>query len=646
MYLEDEEIVTIIIENILDDRYNQAILIDGVWGSGKTYFVENTLISGLEKKFCAKSECERKIIYISLYGLQELEQINNEIYTCIMEGFFDKKIKDGNHEVIRKGINFVSKITAIGWKHFNIDSNELPQISDFMKLKNCVIIFDDLERCDIDVNQIFGYLNNLVEHNDIKVIIVANQSEIGKLKLSNDLPQKYLVTLNENLKLGDINSDDGDKIDEETLKQYTEKIFSNDIMYEKIKEKLIGITINYRTDLNNIFPKIVEHYIKDYMVGIYLLGKIDFTVSIFAENQHYNLRTLIFALMSFEKFSIVLDKMDNELIEYIKSHKKKILEYCVRQSIRLKSGKKAYLWKNNSIEADLIYFGDSRLKENSCYGYKFVDDYLLYRRFDEKAVRNIILKIISEEKEKDDFKVSQSSLHLHQLESWLDLEDEKILEYLDEIKKELDQKKYPPKYFKEIIILLMRLKYYGFKEIKYSEYTDVMKTILETEKSELRVTHFEVMSSDKEFSDNYAEVIRPLISVLENKERIRDSEINDIFEKENWGSEFYEYCGENWGEFIKKRKFLRDIEIEKVIGRMEDADLKNLNGFFGGIEIVYNSSNFGDFFKADLDNLKELIKQIDENQDTISNKKITRKIYLEKLIKKLNKSLDSIIASV
>lgn len=645
MYLEDEEIVSIIIENILDDRYNQAILIDGVWGSGKTYFVENILIKGLKNKFCVKNQEERKIIYISLYGFQELEQINNEIYTSVIEDMVEAKINKSDSESIKKGINLISKITTTGLKFINTDKIELPQLSDFMKLKKCVIIFDDLERCNIDVNEIFGYLNNLVEHNDVKIVIIANQSEIGRLKLADDLPLKYLVALNKNLKIGDMNNNNERAIDEEMLKQYTEKIFSQDIMYERIKEKLIGITINYRTDLNNIFPKIVDQYFNSSKVGKYLFEESNFIISIFQENQHYNLRTLIFALMSFEKFSIVLDKMNNEKSEYINIHKKRILEYCLKLSIRLKSGKKAYPWKNNSIEADIVYFGNEQLKENSCYGYKFVDDYLLYRQFNEKAVIDLIKKLISEEKESDDFKVFQSCLHLHQLDNWWELEDEKILEYLDEILRELGEEKYHAKYFKAIITLLMRLEYFGFKKMNYSAYIVTMEKILTTSEDELKASTLEVVSTDNDFRDKYTELIRPLISILENKEKIKDSEINEIFEKENWGLEFYEYCEKNWSVFINKKKFLCDIEIEEVIRKIENADLKNLHGFLSGIKEVYKSSNFGDFFKADEENLSELISLIEEKQDDIINGKVTRRIYFEKLLKKLRESLILIIES-
>ena len=37
-----------------------------------------------------------------------------------------------------------------------------------------------MERCDCSINEILGYINSFVEHEKMKVIIVANQEEIGK----------------------------------------------------------------------------------------------------------------------------------------------------------------------------------------------------------------------------------------------------------------------------------------------------------------------------------------------------------------------------------------------------------------------------------------------------------------------------------
>ena len=47
MQLKNNEIKDIIIDYLKNDKSNQAILIDGEWGSGKTFFIKENLINHL-----------------------------------------------------------------------------------------------------------------------------------------------------------------------------------------------------------------------------------------------------------------------------------------------------------------------------------------------------------------------------------------------------------------------------------------------------------------------------------------------------------------------------------------------------------------------------------------------------------------------
>lgn len=643
MYLSDKQIVSAINDYIVDKRYKQAILIDGDWGSGKTFFVQNILCPEIKKNLKNKKDYNRKVIYISLYGTETFQQIIDEIYTSLMEDFFDKKIGEGSGEVIGKGLNFISKVASVGLKHFDIEKDDLPKISELKKLKDAVLIFDDLERCNIDINQVFGFINNLVEHNNIKVIIVANQSEIGKLTLVRDLPQKYLVVLNENLELDNncntsTKNDEKKALKEESLKQYTEKLFSNDIVYEKVKEKLIGITIHYRVDLENVYPAIIQNYTTDEKTKIYLENKKDIVISMFQKKQHYNLRTMIFAIMSFEKFFIVLDKIDFQNEKYITDQKDRILEYCIFISIHLKLGKKPYLWSDRALKYGIVYLEDYFSHKESIYGYKFVDDYLQFRSFNNEMIKKIVLDIANEQKEKDDYKKSQASLKYMQLYKWWELEDDKINDYLNELQKELKQEKYPPIYFKDIIILLMQLEYNGFDSINYNNYVDDMKKYLEKNSDDANLQTLEILSSDNEVLEKYNNIITPLICVLKKKEKAKNLRINECFDDNNeWGANFNNYCTENKHNFSLERKFLFYLDTEKVVMKLKESNVKNLYGFLDGISSVYSFGNLCDFFKDDISNLNELIDKIDITH--MANGKITRKIYFEKLKNKLEKSL-------
>ena len=69
-YLSDTEIIEVIKSYIAEKLYNYAVMIDGEWGSGKTYFVKEILIPKLKDWEKEKSNNQddykpKKIIYIS-----------------------------------------------------------------------------------------------------------------------------------------------------------------------------------------------------------------------------------------------------------------------------------------------------------------------------------------------------------------------------------------------------------------------------------------------------------------------------------------------------------------------------------------------------------------------------------------------------
>ena len=71
----------IIADYIKDPRYTQAVMINGEWGSGKTFFVENTLMSYLE---------EYIVVRYSLYGVQSSEQVINDIKNEMLKKVIEK----------------------------------------------------------------------------------------------------------------------------------------------------------------------------------------------------------------------------------------------------------------------------------------------------------------------------------------------------------------------------------------------------------------------------------------------------------------------------------------------------------------------------------------------------------------------------
>ena len=90
--LSIEETINIIREYIEDDRKKQAILLNGEWGCGKTFFINNKLIPQINKnKF--------QIYQISLYGVSDIEKIQDLIY----EKWIEKEVEDKTIAIYLEG---------------------------------------------------------------------------------------------------------------------------------------------------------------------------------------------------------------------------------------------------------------------------------------------------------------------------------------------------------------------------------------------------------------------------------------------------------------------------------------------------------------------------------------------------------------
>ena len=378
MYLKDEEIIEIIVDYVNDDRISQAILIDGKWGTGKTFFIEKKVCNTLVEK------CKQyKSIYISLYGIDNTQEILNEIYFELFKDRINKlSDKSGTIEKVSKFTSLISKVANAGAKVFNIEPQDLSEIlNELVSCENIVIIFDDIERCDIEINKLLGFINNLTEHNKIKSILIANEEEIGKSKVNKDLPQKYQVALDSRIKYENQANNiecsmQNDVLDKAILKERANELFEEDFLYKKIKEKLIAFTIEYRTDFKDIIEDLIEKYIIDEDTKRYLLSQKDLIIELFYENNHYNIRTLIFVMIAYEKLYCILKNISFDVEEYLDREKEKVLIYTIKSSICIKSGIRMYQWKDSKIRTGFVYRGQVVFGEG-VYGYRFVDEYLL-----------------------------------------------------------------------------------------------------------------------------------------------------------------------------------------------------------------------------------------------------------------------------
>ena len=137
-----------------------AVLLSGPWGVGKTYLLKTFL----KQRF---GNDAANYVYVSLYGLSSIDEIDDALFQAAFPAFTGTAAK------------VAGRVAKAGLKFLKVDPGDW-NIKDFLnKFEAKVYVFDDLERCEAPINKVLGYINQFVEHGDAKVIILANEKEIG-----------------------------------------------------------------------------------------------------------------------------------------------------------------------------------------------------------------------------------------------------------------------------------------------------------------------------------------------------------------------------------------------------------------------------------------------------------------------------------
>ena len=253
----NKDTINIIKRYLESEHITYAILIDGIWGSGKTWF--------LKEKF--EALFGKKIIYTSANGINSLDDISQQILyrKLFLKAEFVKNPKAKLAWGITKQVGkaLIQKYTG-----YNTDeANKLEvDLNDFASLsKDEVLIIDDIERMNqsINIEELLGYIStNFTEENKFKVILIADETQLlNKLGGSKD-------------------------------------------SYFKVKEKTIWQTVEYQVDIPYIYDDLIEPYNED--TKRLLAKKKKFLISLFLKYNVENLRWILYY------FQIIEDIIKND----------------------------------------------------------------------------------------------------------------------------------------------------------------------------------------------------------------------------------------------------------------------------------------------------------------------------------------------
>lgn len=662
-----------VVEYVFDDRKTQAVLLDGEWGCGKTFFIKEHLIPELEKKEDAE------IYEISLYGISNVDMIQEMLYAQWLEKVVRAKTGKAG-KIVNKGISIFGKsaIHALESKFGAEGSveNIASTLIDSAISKNAhnIIIFDDFERCRVDIIRLMGFLNNLSENNGFKLILVANEKEVSRIDNPSEEALKYLVALKKNENTDDTknNANGAEKkaMPMSKLVAATTEIFGEESLYERTREKLIGLTIPYSVSVSEAFEAIIKKYISDEEIQEKVLANQDRIIKILDENEHRNLRTLIAACIVIQD---VLSAVDRDLFtekDMLNEEFDTIILYSVYSAIRKSTGKSLFQWPNNT-RYTCVNNNLWETDRTKIYGYAFVDEYWNTQCIDKDVIEKdlndrITYRIDVEQSQR--LIQEHKNLALYKLGDWYMLTDEEVKLLVQQMKTELSQKKYEPYEFKNIVCTLMQInnpnfgmnygkdmpdtgnsvydsteaakfngmeykettavdhEYADWNKIKISEFVDLMVSYFDGGDCTLTSEMIRVLGEDKQFVYNYRFLTMRLLDMVEEqklKEVLKDDNgtlISDI----PWDGELEIIFNDKRVEYMNQGKFLSLFDMNKLIERLSEASAEEIHYFCDAVRRVYSFSNLRDVYSADLETVSGVLDYIEQNYGTNINSEKSR----------------------
>ncbi len=174
-----------------DNRNGEILMLSGVWGSGKTHFWKNEMENKLVKKLKDEGK-DKSYIFISLYGKDYIEELQNEIQQLSynFSASDNKSIISSTFSVFTKVASFMPKISFNAYgMGVKVDAEKTVEKLEQENIKQQIekgvgrlkdggiVCFDDFERksSKIDLNDLFGFITNLTEEFKTKTVIITNQ---------------------------------------------------------------------------------------------------------------------------------------------------------------------------------------------------------------------------------------------------------------------------------------------------------------------------------------------------------------------------------------------------------------------------------------------------------------------------------------
>lgn len=244
------------------NKPDYAVLISGDWGSGKTFFIKKYL--GGDKKEIKDwlTDCEKYVvIYTSLFGAKSREEMDRRVLEKLHPILTSEK-----RNVFTNSFPIIGLIAgaltpapggAIVGQRLGSDLKSFTEefitallkekiVKDYKKL---VVVFDDVERADMPLPELLGYLNEYVEHLHVPCILLADEKVWKEVNDSQKVHQKKIT--------GQVNGQN--KVDLTVEKAIDQTLHSLSSTEEKVIGKKFQIQTSPEEIIETWFPENKEN---------------------------------------------------------------------------------------------------------------------------------------------------------------------------------------------------------------------------------------------------------------------------------------------------------------------------------------------------------------------------------------------------
>lgn len=617
--LSDEELLSEIKYYVGNKFYNYAVMIDGAWGSGKTYFVKQVLLPELKKE-------TKTSIYISLYGVSDIGELSKKIY---IEFLLKCKADNINTTLLAgatEALDVVSGLISpfIG-KYGDIEIKEKKiqnLVQKIIPIKDCILIFDDLERCNCPMKEILGYINGFVEQAGMNVLIIANQNELKQKMDSQSMALQLKAVLGEDEKLdfedkqekeiynllaGKNTQEEGIKrvSIEEALKRVSQ-VFKQSSEYERIREKIIGSIYYYKPNIKKVMLQLIKNNFSYGEIGRSQLEKnLNYLADCMEKECHVNFRTFQFFLLKMNGLfsEVKAETYENQDVVY-----KKLIQACWYACIMFKEGSLNDIWKGNQEYSNA---GEFRIR--------FIEEYVQYSILDQ-GIKKLLKKFDDEETEK----IRNQNDPINGLQyDWIVSTEKTVRERMDDVIKNACAGKYGIGSYDRIQQIFLQIYQAGF-EITYVErLTDAMCISIQDGKANGEPDCLLSMNGEeKKIVDFYNANMQRIVKTY-NKCMAKKSEgdMNSLLQESDWAKQIYDYIWQakhpKENEDYKKKitAFLNGMDINVLISKLKEASLENLEKFRGVLKEIYSQNYAPDILWNEKEQIIFLIEKLRKFQE-------------------------------